>query len=75
MADSLQPERRITMNTQHQQRGFIDVGLGLGIIALFGGVIVTELSQPDDASNNFPACSEYTEEQLVEYIDSGLHCE
>jgi len=63
------------MNTQHQQRGFIEVGLGLGILALFGGILATEINQPGDASNNFPACSEFTEEQLLEYIDSGIHCD
>jgi len=63
------------MNTQHQQRGFIDVALGLGIMALFGGIMVTDLNQPDDASNNFPACSEFTEEQILEYIDVGIHCD
>lgn len=63
------------MNTQHQQRGFIDAGLVIGIMTLFGGVVAIELTQPGDDSNNFPACSEFTEEQLVEYIDVGIHCD
>lgn len=65
------------MKTYTAQRGFFEIGLGLALLAVFGGAtaIAIELNQPDDDVDEVIACNTYSHDYLVERLDNGLDCE